>query len=117
LNDRIFVDNLRLSCRIGITPEERKEPQEVLVDVSLSISLAVPGKSDSLSDSLDYRQILQRVSTYGSSREFTLIEGLAEGIASLMLETFPADRVSVRVRKAKYSSEPSIGVELVRDRN
>ena len=33
-----------------------------------------------------------------------------------MLDAFPVERVSVRVRKAKYSQEPSIGVEIARDR-
>jgi FolB domain-containing protein len=116
MTDRIFVDNVRLSCRVGITPEERRQPQEVLVDVSLFLSLASAGRSDDVGDAVNYKEVLQRVSLSVSGREFTLLEGLAEGVVSAVLGAFPVERVVVKVRKAKYSVEPSIGIEVSRDR-
>jgi dihydroneopterin aldolase len=116
MTDRIFVDNLRLSCRVGITPEERRQPQEVLVDVSIFLSLVRAGRSDDVRDTVNYKEVVQRVSLYVSGKEFTLLEGLAEGVVSAVLDAFPVERVVVKVRKAKYSDEPSIGIEVARDR-
>jgi FolB domain-containing protein len=115
MSDRIFTDNLRLKCKVGITPEERREPQEVLVDVSLHLDLARAGSSDDLKDTINYKDIVQRVSQSVSNKEFSLLESLAEGIAAAMLEAYPVDTVIVKVRKAKYSGEPSIGIEIERD--
>lgn len=116
MNDRIFLDNLRLKCRIGITDEERREPQEIMADVSLIVNLKRAGASDSLGDTVDYREAMKRISQFVSSKEFNLLESLAEGIATLVLETAGVERVIVKVRKMAYSSEPSIGIEVQRGR-
>jgi len=116
MTDRIFVDNFRLSCRVGITAEERLKSQEVMLDMSLFLSLAPAGASDSVSDTVNYKELMERVSDFVSSKEFSLLESLAEGVAAVVLEGFSVDRVAVRVRKAKYSAEPSVGIEIARDR-
>lgn len=116
MGDRIFLDDMRLKCRIGISDEERREPQEVMVDISLITSLKRAGTSDDLDETVNYKEAMQRIAEFVSNKEFKLIEGLAEGIASLALEAFDVDRVIVKVRKAKYSGEPSIGIEIARDR-
>jgi len=117
MQDRIFVENLRLGCRVGITPEERRSPQDVLVDLGLFLDLSEAGGSDDLERTVNYSEAMDRVSRFVSEGEFALLESLAEGVASLALDAFPAvERVRVRARKARYSAEPSVGVELERTR-
>jgi len=116
MSDRIFVDNLRLSCMVGITPEERRQAQEVLVDASLFLDLSRPGKTDDIEQSVNYKTVLQRITKFVTAKEFALLESVADGTAAALLESFPVERVVVKVRKAKYSVEPSIGVEVSRDR-
>ena len=116
MNDRIFLDAVRVHCKIGITSKERAEPQDVLIDVSLFMDLARAGVSDELGATVNYRAALDEVSRFASSKEFVLLEGLAEGVASLAINKFGVQKVRVRVRKAKYSVEPSIGVEIERER-
>lgn len=114
MGDRIFIDNLRLKCRVGVTDEERLLPQEILMDITLAINLKPAGTSDNLGDTLDYKDMLRRISQFASEREFKLLEGLAEGIAALALKVDRVEKVTVKARKAKYSSEPSIGVKIER---
>ena len=116
MSDRIFLDNLRLKCRIGITEEERRELQEVMVDVSLIMNLKTAGKNDSMDSTIDYREVMQQISQFASKGEFRLLESLADGIATHALKAFGVEGVIVKVRKAKYSSEPSIGIEIERER-
>ena len=116
MNDRIFIDNLRCKSRVGVTDEERREPQEVLVDISLRVSLKRAGTSDNLGNTLDYREMMKRVLGFVSGNEFKLLERLAEGIASLALERPCVEGAVVKVRKAKYSNKPSIGIEIERVR-
>jgi len=114
--DRIFIENLRLDCLVGVTDEERRQQQKVIVDVSLAIDLSHASTSKRLDDTVDYREAKRQISQFVSSGEFLLLESLAEGIASLTLHNFKVEGVVVRVRKEKYSVEPSIGVEIERAR-
>jgi dihydroneopterin aldolase len=114
--DSIFIDNLRLDCLIGVTDVERRQPQKVLVDVRLVLDLSRAAASEKIGDTVDYREAKRQISKFVSSGEFRLIESLAEGIASLALEKFDIERVVVKVRKEKYSIEPSIGIEIERVR-
>jgi 7,8-dihydroneopterin aldolase/epimerase/oxygenase len=116
MGDRIFIDNLRVKSKTGITEAERREPQEVLLDVSLYVSTRAAGASDDVRDSLDYWVAVKRISDFVSNGEFGLLESMAERLAGLLLEEFPIEKVSVRIRKAKFAGEPSIGVEIVRER-
>ena len=116
MTDRIILDRIRLRCRIGISQEERREPQEVILGLTLILALASAGKTEDLADTVNYREALERVTKFVTEGEFILLEGLAEGIASLALDAFRVQRVKVRVRKAKYSNEPRIGIEIERER-
>lgn len=114
--DKIFLENLRLQCRIGISDEERRRPQGVVVDVTLVLDLSRAAKLRNLSHTVDYREARSLVSGVVSKGEFRLLESLAEETAVLLLAKFDVDKVVVRVRKEKYSSEPSIGIEIERER-
>ena len=114
--DRVFIENLRLDCVIGVTEEERRQAQKVIVDLSLLLDLRRPAASGRIGDTVDYREARRAVSEFVSAGEFLLLESLADGIATLALERFDVRRVSVRVRKEKYSSQPCIGIEIERER-
>ncbi|MDA4122577.1 MAG: dihydroneopterin aldolase [Thaumarchaeota archaeon] len=114
--DRIFIDNLRVRCSVGATEKERLTPQDVLIDASLFLDLREAASSNDLEGNVNYKEELQRISGFVSKGRFVLLEGLAEGVASLCLSNPKVQRVRVRVRKGKYSGEPSIGVEVERTR-
>ncbi|HVC27358.1 MAG TPA: dihydroneopterin aldolase [Nitrososphaerales archaeon] len=114
--DTVFIENLRLDCRVGVTDEERRLPQKVLVDVTLTLDLSRAASSKKIGDTVDYREAKRQFSQFVSSGEFVLLETLAEGVAALALGRFEVERVAVRVRKEKYSVEPSIGIRIERAR-
>jgi len=87
LTDRIFVDNLRVPCRVGLTPAERGEPQEIVVDVSIFLSLARAARGDEVKDSVNYRDVKERISAFATGRKFSLLETVAEGIAGALLDS------------------------------
>lgn len=110
--DRIFIENLRADCVIGVSEEERSRPQKVVVDVGLESELSRAAASEKIEDTVDYREVRRQVSHFVTEGEFVLLESLAEGIASLLLDSFSVEAVVVKVRKEKYSEAPSIGVEI-----
>ena len=97
--DRIVVSDLVCRCVIGVEEWERREPQDVLVSLSLTADLTPAGKSDQIEDALDYRALKKRVLIEAEASHFHLIEALAERIAAICLEDEPVQAVQVRVEK------------------
>ncbi|MBC8492619.1 MAG: dihydroneopterin aldolase, partial [Chloroflexi bacterium] len=46
--DRIYIADLTLHCIIGVFPEERREKQKLIINVTMDADLAAAGKSDEL---------------------------------------------------------------------
>ncbi len=97
--DRVTVSGIKLHPRIGVTPGERRLPQMCQADVSLWGDFEAAASTDALDKALDYGKILEMVLEIAHSREYNLLETLAYAIARKVLQSFPAARVGVKVRK------------------
>jgi dihydroneopterin aldolase len=96
---RITLSGVRLKIRIGVTQEERQVPQECHADVSVWGDFASAVSADALDQGFDYCQVLSAVLEKANARQYNLLESLAHSIAQEILRSFPARRVSVKVRK------------------
>jgi len=115
--DRILVSDLLVRCIIGVRDEERREKQDVLINLSLFADLAKPGKSDRLEDAVDYSAVKKRVLRMVENSQFFLVEALAEAIAEICLEHPAIFRVQVRAEKpSALRFARSVGVEITRER-
>ena len=59
--DRIHIRDLALRCIVGVYPEERREKQDVTVNITLHADLRRACKSDRLDDTVDYKRIKKGV--------------------------------------------------------
>lgn len=115
--DKVFVKNLVLSCKVGVTSEERSMKQNVIIDIEVFCDLVHAGVEDDLSKSINYFAVQERVTEFVTNGEFKLLESLAEGVASLILKNSLVSKVTVLVKKEKYAKEPIMGIEISRDRH
>jgi dihydroneopterin aldolase len=99
MTDRILVRGLRLKALVGATEEERIQPREVTVTVEIAADLRPAGLSDSLGDTVDYAQVIDRIEELVGSGEFVLLESIAEQIAEAICAFGGVERVSVEVAK------------------
>ncbi|PYU92225.1 MAG: dihydroneopterin aldolase [Acidobacteria bacterium] len=97
--DRITLFGIKLQPRIGVTPGERRLPQPCQADLTVWGDFEAAATTDSLDRAIDYSRMLSVVLETAHSREYNLLETLAYRIAKDVLQTFPAERVGVRVRK------------------
>ncbi len=115
--DRILIRDLTARCIIGITPEERREKQEVLINLSIYTDLRAAARSDDFEDAVDYRKIKKIILNLVESSQYTLVESLASAVATVCLENPRVEEVKVRVEKpSALRFARSVGVELVRKR-
>lgn len=116
--DRILISDLLVRCIIGIRDDERKEKQDVVINLSLAVDLQAAGKSDSIKDSVDYAALKKRIVALAESSRFFLVEALAEKIAELCLEHPAVHQALVRVEKpTALRFARSVGVEITRERD
>ena len=118
-SDKIVISAIDCVAAIGVTPEERTIKQRLSIDVEILTDAARAAHSDSLRDALDYSRIATLVMEVCRSRDFHLIETLAELLASRILADFPTPQVRIIVRKLSPVVEPRVShvsIEIVRSR-
>lgn len=115
--DRILISDLRARCVIGVNEEERREKQDVVINLVLSADLRQAGSSDRFGETVDYRAIKKRVLNLVEGSHYYLVEALAEAVATACLEHPRVLQALVRVEKpSALRFARSVGVEIVRER-
>ena len=111
--DKIRIKDLVVRTIIGTKDEERREKQDVIINVTLRTDLAVAGRSDRIEDTVNYRSVKKRIYTMAEQSRYHLNEGMAEKIADICLEDKRIAAVEVSVEKPgalRYAR--SVGVEI-----
>jgi dihydroneopterin aldolase len=104
-------------CHIGVTDEERREPQRIEVDVELHVGLEEAGRSGDLHETIDYQDVCLAVREMLESNRFHLIETAAGRLLDALLERYPASRSVVRVRKFVLPRVAHVEVQMERQRS
>ncbi|HCU81152.1 MAG TPA: dihydroneopterin aldolase [Chloroflexi bacterium] len=113
--DRIKITDLHLRAIIGINPDERKNLQDVLINVVLYVDSRPAAASDDISDSANYRTITKEIIKLVESSKFYLIEKLASEIATICLKSQQVETVSVNVQKpTALRFAKSVGITIER---
>ncbi len=95
----IHIKNLKIKAIIGINDWERKEKQEVIVNVELEVDAFRATQTDRIEDTLNYKTLTKRIISEVESSEFYLLEKLANHIIKIVLEDKKAIRGTVEVDK------------------
>jgi dihydroneopterin aldolase len=99
--DHIILTGIRALGAHGVLPEEQGRPQPFEVDVDLALDLAPAGRSDALSDTVDYDGLTAKVVAILESGGCALLETLATRIAVLCRADSRVQGVTVTVRKLR----------------
>ena len=97
--DEIRIKDLRLRCVVGVYPEERREKQDVVIQVRMEADLDAASRSDFLSDTVDYKAIKKRIVLAVEASSYQLIERLAGRVAEICLDDPLVQAVEVEVEK------------------
>ena len=113
--DRITIRDLGFRCIIGINEDERREKQDVIVNLILWADLRKPCQSDDINDTIDYKALKKTILARAEQSQFFLVEALAQTIADICLTQPLVQQVRVCVEKpAALRFARSVGVEITR---
>ena len=114
-NDKIYIRDLMLRCIIGIYPHERNEKQDVIINIVLESDLSKAGRTDEISDTINYKTLKKRIMQLVEKSKYNLIEKLADEIAKICLKDKMVSRATVTVDKpGALRFSRSVAVEIVR---
>lgn len=97
--DIIRIRELKVLCRIGTTAAERGRKQALLISLTLHCDLAAAGRSDRLTDTVDYAGLAERIGAKIGAGPFVLIERVAAEVARICLREPRVKGVEVTVDK------------------
>ena len=98
--DRITVTGIRATGYHGVYDHERRDGQDLEVDLDLALNLAPAAHSDDVADTVHYGELAEQVAGIIAGAPVNLIERLAARIADHVLATFPiVQGVRVTVHK------------------
>ncbi len=114
--DTIFITDITLPCTIGVPAEERKQKQQVVINITLSVDLRKAGKTDKLADTVNYGIVYAKIVELVNNAQFSLMEALADAVATICLEDKRVVQTKIRVEKARYLKlAKSNGIEIIRN--
>ncbi len=118
--DKIIMKNMSFYGYHGVLPEENRLGQKFFVDVILFLDLKKAGTLDLLTHTVNYGLAYDIVKASVETKQFKLIEALAEDIAQSLFSHFAAvDELSVEIRKPQAPVKgifDYFGVEIQRGR-
>ena len=114
--DQIQIVGLEVSCRVGVTEEERSLPQDLNLSLTLELPLQKAGLSDKLKDTVNYAQVMDEVRNLLQRKSFWLIETVAEQTAKLILSRFGISQVNVSVSKRTLPGVKLVTVSINRQK-
>jgi len=97
--DIVYIHDLRIDTIIGIYDWERTQTQTVSLDIEMATDIAAAAATENIENTLNYKSISKRVSSFIEQSEFLLIETMAEKTAQLILQEFAVSWLRLRVGK------------------
>ncbi len=113
--DKIILKDLRAYGILGIYPQERQMPQEIVINITAYTAPSQAAQTDDIADCVDYEALAKQVKAHAESAARFTVEALAEDIARLCLQEKRVRKVRVRVEKPQALPETaSVGIEITR---
>lgn len=99
--DRIAIEGLRVETHVGATDDERAVPQVVFIDVEIGADLAESGRTDDLSDTINYAEVVTKAAELVSQSNVKLLEHLCQRVADAVLALEGVQTVAVQIAKER----------------
>jgi dihydroneopterin aldolase len=121
MTDTIFVKGLVIHARHGVMDHETEVGQRFVIDLELYSDLTEPSRSDHLSDTVSYANVVTTAVAAFKNTNYKLLERAAGAVADAILAAFPRIRaVKVTVHKPHAPIAAifeDVGVVLTRSRH
>ena len=114
LPDEIHIEQLDVFTRVGVPEEERANPQRLTVSISFWPSQQTNDLADHIERTVNYSTVAEETKNFVRDQSVSLIETLADRLASHLLESFPIQKVTIELRKFALQDAKYVSVTVTR---
>lgn len=98
--DKIYIKGLELFAYHGVNPEEKRDGQTFILDITLYADLSRARRTDSLSDTVNYAAVRKTVQRAFTGESYDLIERAAQVVCEAILKEHPGvEKVGLLLKK------------------
>ena len=112
----ITIVDLEVFYRVGISDEERAQPQRLLLTLDIEFDFSSAAVSGRIGRTIDYYEVTQRLLKLGETRSWRLIESVATDVAGKILSEFHPESVTVEVKKFSIPEARYVSASLTKQR-
>ena len=115
---KITFKGLRYQIKIGVTEEERKQSQLVLVDLQLYLDITRAVAIEDIEETVNYSTVQKTIKAFLENKEYVLVEKVSTDIVNILLSEFEklkAVKCTCWKPEALKDAE-NVGVTVVRKR-
>ena len=112
----VYIQNLNIQCIVGILPHERKQKQQLLLNIEVDYDFEEAKNSEHITNAVDYTQIAKNVEDLLVFQKYQLIETAVEAIADLLFRKWPRlEKCSIQIKKpSAIANADFAAVKIVR---
>ncbi|HSA83982.1 MAG TPA: dihydroneopterin aldolase [Patescibacteria group bacterium] len=115
ITDKIFIDQLIVPCIVGLFEHERKQKQDLIISVTLSVNTKKSGKTDDINDTVNYHDLAIEIEKTVGNSAYQLIEKVAQVVANICLTDKRVQEVTVKIEKPRaITNAKSSAIEITR---
>lgn len=96
----IRINNLRFHTFNGVLPEERRNGQQLGVDIAIKYPIETKVLHDDVHETINYAEVRRVTDEFLTTHSYKLIESLANHLLAMLLAAFPTvELVNLKIRK------------------
>jgi dihydroneopterin aldolase len=112
--DRIHIEQLEVSTRIGVPEEERAAPQRLAASISFWPYHEADDLADKIENVVNYSAVADEVKNFVRDQSVNLIETLADRLAIHLLKHFRIQKITLELRKFPFEGAKYVSVTVTR---
>jgi 7,8-dihydroneopterin aldolase/epimerase/oxygenase len=114
---KITIVDLEVNYRVGVTEQERAQPQRLLLTVEMDLDFSVAAVSDRMERTINYQAVADELLKFGEGRSWKLLEKLVTNIAERIVTQYGPEEVMVEVKKFSIPQARHVSVSVSRSRS
>ena len=114
--DKVFIKQLVVPALIGVMSEERKSPQNLLIDLEMSTDIRAAAKNDDLTKTIDYAAVRRSVIEFISHSTYELLETLGDRLVVHLHSNFECSAIRLCITKQPFDIPDAAGVGVIVER-
>jgi 7,8-dihydroneopterin aldolase/epimerase/oxygenase len=113
-SDRIHIEQLEISARVGVPERERAAPQRLTASITLWPQRQAEELNDHIAEMVNYSEVCEETKKFVRDHTVKLIETLAGELATHLLQRFAIAKIEVELRKFVVPDANYVSVTVTR---